>query len=207
MSKSGSGHLLHFECAPATAPKRPLDYLGSAGLLWAINGGRLLELHRDWAVIDQVRAIIDPQGRGRQYVATYLARLTGTRAAGLVLTRQDPAGKWAAGTYVLTNTAPAEQAVGGRSMSAVPPIASKFCAPQLKTPSDNRDQSAPQQKVAYSMTSSARASTVAGNSRPSALAVFSLSTSSNLDGVDVGREPAHDHIGINKNKPAAGMID
>jgi hypothetical protein len=23
------------------APKRPLDYLGSAGLLWAINGGRL----------------------------------------------------------------------------------------------------------------------------------------------------------------------
>jgi hypothetical protein len=34
------------------APKRPLDYLGSAGLLWAMNGGRLLELHRDWAVID-----------------------------------------------------------------------------------------------------------------------------------------------------------
>ena len=34
------------------APKQPLDYLGSAGLLWAINGGRLLELHRDWAVID-----------------------------------------------------------------------------------------------------------------------------------------------------------
>jgi hypothetical protein len=37
-----------FDCAP----KRPLDYLSSAGLLWAINGGRLLELHRDWAVID-----------------------------------------------------------------------------------------------------------------------------------------------------------
>ena len=34
------------------ALKRPLDYLGSAGLLWAINGGRLVELHRDWAVID-----------------------------------------------------------------------------------------------------------------------------------------------------------
>jgi hypothetical protein len=32
------------------APKRPLDYSGSAGLLWAINGGRLVELHRDWAV-------------------------------------------------------------------------------------------------------------------------------------------------------------
>jgi hypothetical protein len=37
---------------PHCAPKRPLDYLGSAGLVWAINGGRLLELHRDWAVID-----------------------------------------------------------------------------------------------------------------------------------------------------------
>jgi hypothetical protein len=28
------------------APHRPLDYSGSAGLLWAMNGGRLLELHR-----------------------------------------------------------------------------------------------------------------------------------------------------------------
>src|SRR5258708_1444119 len=27
-------------------------YSGSAGLLWAVNGGRLVELHRDWAVID-----------------------------------------------------------------------------------------------------------------------------------------------------------
>jgi hypothetical protein len=34
------------------APRRPLDYSGSAGLLWAINGGTLVELHRDWAVID-----------------------------------------------------------------------------------------------------------------------------------------------------------
>jgi hypothetical protein len=30
----------------------PLDYSGSAGLLWAMNGGRLVELHRDWAVIE-----------------------------------------------------------------------------------------------------------------------------------------------------------
>ena len=34
------------------APRRPLDYSGSAGLLWALNGGRLVQLHRDWAVID-----------------------------------------------------------------------------------------------------------------------------------------------------------
>jgi hypothetical protein len=32
---------------------RPLDHLGSAGLLWAITGGKLVELHRDWAVIER----------------------------------------------------------------------------------------------------------------------------------------------------------
>ena len=32
---------------------RPLDHLASAGLLWAINGGTLVELHRDWAVIER----------------------------------------------------------------------------------------------------------------------------------------------------------
>src|SRR6478672_3032362 len=30
----------------------PLMHLGSAGLLWAINGGKRVELHRDWAVIE-----------------------------------------------------------------------------------------------------------------------------------------------------------
>jgi hypothetical protein len=34
------------------ASTRPLDYSGCAGLLWAINGGGLVELHRHWAVID-----------------------------------------------------------------------------------------------------------------------------------------------------------
>jgi hypothetical protein len=28
------------------------DYSASAGLLWAMNGGRLVGLHRDWAMID-----------------------------------------------------------------------------------------------------------------------------------------------------------
>jgi hypothetical protein len=32
---------------------RPLDHLGSAGLLWAIRGGKLVDLHRDWAVIER----------------------------------------------------------------------------------------------------------------------------------------------------------
>jgi hypothetical protein len=32
---------------------RLLEHFGSAGLLWAINGGKLIELHRDWAVIER----------------------------------------------------------------------------------------------------------------------------------------------------------
>ena len=31
---------------------RPLAHPGGAGLLWAIQGGRLVKLHRDWAVIE-----------------------------------------------------------------------------------------------------------------------------------------------------------
>src|SRR5262245_18823445 len=31
---------------------RPLVHCGAAGLLWAIVGGRLVELHRDWAVFE-----------------------------------------------------------------------------------------------------------------------------------------------------------
>jgi hypothetical protein len=31
----------------------PLSYLGRAGLLWHVQGGRVVELHRTWAVIDR----------------------------------------------------------------------------------------------------------------------------------------------------------
>jgi hypothetical protein len=34
-------------------PSYPLSYLGEAGLLWHVNGGRIVELHRDWAVLDR----------------------------------------------------------------------------------------------------------------------------------------------------------
>jgi hypothetical protein len=45
----GSGQSALFGCCR----HRPLDRAGSAGLLWAINGGRLVELHRDWAVVER----------------------------------------------------------------------------------------------------------------------------------------------------------
>jgi hypothetical protein len=50
------------------------------------------------------RDLIDPQGRGRQFVAARLAHLTGTRAGGFVLTREKPAGHWGATTYSLVRT-------------------------------------------------------------------------------------------------------
>jgi hypothetical protein len=53
---------------------------------------------------DRVQKIIDPQGRGRQYIASRLAALTGTRSAGFVLTRQEAAGFWGAATYALHRT-------------------------------------------------------------------------------------------------------
>ena len=49
------------------------------------------------------------------------------------------------------------------------------------------DQSAAQQKATYSITSSARASSVGGTSRPSAFAVLRLMTSSYLVGACTGR--------------------
>jgi hypothetical protein len=32
--------------------RNPLMYLGSAGLLWVMDGGKLVDLRRDWAIID-----------------------------------------------------------------------------------------------------------------------------------------------------------
>jgi hypothetical protein len=46
------------------------------------------------ALPEPVRVLVDPQGRGRQHIAARLAQLTGTRAGGFVLTRQEAAGKW-----------------------------------------------------------------------------------------------------------------
>jgi hypothetical protein len=48
-----------------------------------------------------VVSLIDPQGRGRQYVSSRLQQMTGTRAGGFTLTRQPSAGKWSAATYAV----------------------------------------------------------------------------------------------------------
>ena len=69
----------------------------------------------------------------------------------------------------------------------IPPIASEFCAPQRKTPSAKRRLMQCSKTGCYSITSSAVASRVTGTSRPSAPAVFTLMTSSNLVGCWTGR--------------------
>jgi hypothetical protein len=56
------------------------------------------------AVIEPVRALLDPQGRGRQFTAARLVQLAGTRAGGFVLMRKDPAGHWGVSTYSLVRT-------------------------------------------------------------------------------------------------------
>jgi hypothetical protein len=55
-----------------------------------------------------IKRILDPQDRGRQYLAAKLARLVGTRVAGRVLTRQAGVGRWSAATYALETTTPPE---------------------------------------------------------------------------------------------------
>jgi hypothetical protein len=67
------------------------------------------ERHRDQPIAvrqlhEDVKQAADPQGRGRQHLASQLEKLAGTRMAGFVLTRQAPAGKWGVATYALQKT-------------------------------------------------------------------------------------------------------
>jgi hypothetical protein len=57
------------------------------------------------AISEPVRALLDPQGRGRQFTAARLVQLAGTRAGGFALTRQEAAGKWGTATYSLVRSA------------------------------------------------------------------------------------------------------
>ena len=87
---------------------------------------------------EPVKAVADPQGRGRQYLATFIAGLAGTHAGGFVLSRQESAGKWTAATYALTEAVPTD-AIGHRTLrtdgpddaASVPPISPMDPMPDL----------------------------------------------------------------------------
>src|SRR5262249_28426970 len=73
------------------------------------------------------------------------------------------------------------------------------CERPCRRPANERDELAP----LHSITSSARPSSVAGTSRPSALAVFKLITSSYLVGACTGRPAALSPLRIRSTYPAA----
>ncbi|MCX7377336.1 MAG: hypothetical protein NTY94_11425 [Alphaproteobacteria bacterium] len=56
----------------------------------------------------EVVSIINPHGRSRQFIASELAKLVGTRVAGLMLTRSKPSGRWSTATYAVTRPLPLE---------------------------------------------------------------------------------------------------
>ena len=71
------------------------------GAWWLHHGDRPVAAS---GLAEDVRRLVDPQGRGRQYVATALGNLAGTRIAGFVLTRQAPVGNWGTATYAMKQT-------------------------------------------------------------------------------------------------------
>jgi hypothetical protein len=83
--------------AKARDPER--QFVGELFETWhGRHGGApiaIRNLHED------VRQILDPQERGRQFIQAKLRTLISTRAAGFILTRQAAAGAWGAATYAL----------------------------------------------------------------------------------------------------------
>lgn len=63
---------------------------------------------RATALDAEVKAIIDPHGRGRQLLVAELAKRIGTRMAGMMLTCSKPSGNWSRATYAVVKTLPLE---------------------------------------------------------------------------------------------------
>jgi hypothetical protein len=61
-----------------------------------------------------VKAIFDPQDRGRHFQSARLQKLDGTRMASFILTKQLAAGKWGPATYALEKTDGSEEHRGHR---------------------------------------------------------------------------------------------
>jgi hypothetical protein len=75
------------------------QFVGELFETWHVHHGSapvaIRNLHED------VSKILDPQGRGRQFIASKVRKLIDTRAAGFTLTRQAGSGKWSTTTYAL----------------------------------------------------------------------------------------------------------
>jgi hypothetical protein len=70
-------------------------------LWWEHHGSAPVKANR---LHDDIKAILDPQGRGRQYLVSRVQTLAGTRLAGFVLTRQAAVGGWGTATFALVRS-------------------------------------------------------------------------------------------------------
>ena len=95
--------------------------------IWWQKHGDLPMAARD--LHEEVTQTADPQGRGRQYMVSQLEKLTGTRMAGFVLTRQSPVGKWGAATYALKETVGEDGHRGHRGHRAEEPLVDRSDVP------------------------------------------------------------------------------
>jgi hypothetical protein len=73
-----------------------------------------------------VRNIIDPQNRGRQYLAAWLGRHVGARVGGFHLVRQRPVGHWGHSTYVLHRLVAGEEEARTNGHAAQHPTSDPF---------------------------------------------------------------------------------
>lgn len=82
--------------------------------LWTKHHGerpvRVQDLH------DDIRGLLDPQGRGRQFLQRRVQQLDGTRLNGRAMTRQAATGPWGVATYALKATGEAEGHRGHRGL-------------------------------------------------------------------------------------------
>ena len=80
--------------------------------LWNTHHGdrpvRVQDLHNDICIL------LNPQGRGRQFLQSRVQQLDGTRLNGMVMTRQAASGRWGVATYALKATGEAEGHRGHR---------------------------------------------------------------------------------------------
>ena len=80
--------------------------------LWNKHHGekpvRVQDLH------DDIRGLLDPQGRGRQFFQKRVQQLDGTRLNGMAMTRQAASGRWGVATYALKATGEAKSHRGHR---------------------------------------------------------------------------------------------
>lgn len=82
---------------------------------------------------EAVRAIVDPQGKGRQFLVSRLGTLAGTNAGGFTLERDEGGGKWTPATYQLrkVTTDAAESHRGHRGHRGANPESATRMAPRL----------------------------------------------------------------------------